>query len=221
MVNSPDWLYNNQIPIGLLSDWGDPLRDCADWWVEIKLGNLISDLMNTTISHQSVGNFPKYDIIMGDGISIEIKLSSYQAQSKIFVETHKEMQTSRDIVSRKTPSGLLKSDADFYLLLNPGRAKKGEEYIDVMKVRLIETSVLHYLFSTTAEEIIQPSGGKKTYGFNIDLRDPEFTDNCLGHYLYQPSDHIIDFSNFTKYSQNIIQVNGLYHRTSSTKRQQS
>jgi len=200
------WVIDSKLPVGILSDWQNPYRDCADWWVETKIGDIISNLFGSRVTHHSVGNFPDYDIIVDGTCFMEIKISTFLKKNMLFIETGKELITSRNIVQRKVPSGLTISKAQYYILLNPGYVKMADEYKEVMKMRFIKTEVLKELHSTTVEYSISVSGGKKTYGFDVDLYEPNFNDGCLGHFEYNSTDKIIDFGKFIRYNKEITKA---------------
>lgn len=204
------WLVNSKVPVPLLSDWNDPLRDSADWWIEDKIGKLVSGFMNTELAFHSAGNFPEYDIGFKDGNLIEIKISTFQSDKKLFIETHKEVYTDRDIVKKKEPSGLSLSTANFYILLSPGRTKVGDAYKDVMKIRLVSVFQLRKLAETTVEISIGQEGSKRSFGFDIDLHDPDFNDGCLGHFKYNAEHKTIDFGSFTPYRKEIAKAAAEY-----------
>ncbi len=204
------WLRNSRINIPLLSDWNDITRDSADWWIETKVGEKIAGFFGTQLSMHSEGNFPEYDIQFRDGTTCEIKCSSFENSKTLFIETHKEERNQRGVVQRKIPSGLSLSVADYYILLNPGRSKVGDQYKPVMKVRMFPTGLLRHLAHTTTETSIGMTGEKKSYGFNVDLHDPEQSDFCLGHYHYEPETKTVDLSSFVKYNKEIIKVSDAY-----------
>ena len=197
------WLVNNQVPIPLLANWRDPTRTCADSWVEQKLGQLVEELFGLIHTQQSVGNFPQWDIKFNNDLKIEIKLGSFNGDDKIFIETGKSFFNERNIVQRKTPSGLILSKAHYYLIIAPG--KFGPDQKQVAKVRMLSTDKLRYLYSTTVETSIAKDG-KNTYGFYLDIRDPNFQDGCLGHYDYDSDNKTINFSSFTKYRNEIVKI---------------
>jgi len=207
------WLLTSKVNIPLLSDWQDPTRDCADWWIENTIGDMLAGFLGSRMTHQSVGNFPEYDIILDGNNFIEIKISTFNSDSKVFIETHKEQHSPRGVVPRKTPSGLTLSRAQYYVLMNPGRSKVGQEYKDVMKLRFVKTEVLRELANTTVETSIAAQGAKKSFGFEIDLHDPTFEDGCLGHFDYCPETKTVDFSSFVRYKKEIAKVAAEFNRT--------
>jgi hypothetical protein len=206
------WLNDSKVPIPLLSEWDDITRDSADWWLETKIGDKVANFFGTQMMLHSEGNFPDYDAIFRDGTLVEIKCSSFQNSSTIFVETHKEERNSRTVVDRKIPSGLSLSKADYYILLNPGKSKVGDVYMPVMKLRFIPADILKHLANTTVETSIVAPQGKRSYGFNIDLHDPNFEDHCLGHYKYDPDTKNVDLSSFVKYNKEIMKASDTYRK---------
>ncbi len=208
------WLLDQKINISILSDWKNPIRDNADFWVEEKIGHLLGELFGMNLTHHSSGNFPDYDIILDGNHFIEIKLSSFQNNKTIFIETSKESQPTRNSVKKKVPSGLSLSRAKHYVMLNPGKTKVGDKYNDVMKLRVISTDVLKNLAKTTVETSIGIQGNKLSYGFEIDLFEPDFNDGCLGHFKYSKETKTIDFSNFTKYNKEILSMQSEFRSVS-------
>ncbi len=195
------WLLNSRVPINILADWDNPKRDCADWWIEKKLGKLVWDIFGIIPTQQSMGYFPEWDLKFNTGVTLEIKISSFDGDTKLFIETGKETPTTRNVVSKKEPTGLSLTSSDYYMLLNSG--KFGSSPVkDVMKLRLIPTSVLKDLALSTAETSIVKDR-KKTYGFEVDIKEPTFNDGCLGHFEYDPITKTIDFNSFTKYRKEI------------------
>jgi len=193
------WLLNATIPIPLLANWNDPTRDCADWWVEQKIGKILKELFGLELTQQSVGHFPEWDLKFSNGLTVEIKIGTFLSDKKLFIETAKAEDSVRGIVKRKIPSGLSLSKAHYYLIISPGTFGDGTV---VQKLRLIPTEKLRWLFSTTVGTSIAKDS-RTTYGFEIDLHDPEFSDGCLGHFIYNMDTKEINFNSFVKYRKEI------------------
>ena len=204
------WLLNSKVNIPMLSDWDDITRDSADWWIETKIGDKVASFFGTQMMLHSEGNFPDYDVIFRDGTLCEIKCSSFESNKTMFVETHKEEINLTALVQRKIPSGLSLSQAHYYIMLNPGQSKVGDKYVPVMKLRLIPTEVLRQLAQTTVESSISAKEGKKSYGFEIDLKDPKFNDGCLGHFPYDPETKTVDLGSFVRYKKEIMKASDIY-----------
>ncbi len=112
----------------------------------------------------TVGFAPEYDRLI-ENTKVEIKISS---RTTPFIEFEK---------SDDSVTGISLTESDIYMFINPGRAEIKNNWIDMMKVRLVYTRELklwiNYMRQHYNNELIEfkPNElGKGSKGFNLNFK---------------------------------------------------
>ncbi len=134
---------------------------------EAAIAQRIADLFTrqsipTKVTELTKGYNPAYDFKLND-VKIELKISGYLTRGKqtVSVETYSETPQERK------PSGLMLSEADFYLFVAPGYWSPTKQ--NVTKFRLIERTLLHAQILGRENEDLTPAdeNGVKAIGHRV------------------------------------------------------
>jgi hypothetical protein len=187
---SQQWFDTGIVPIKLLHIFNGVKSEALANYIEPKIVNDFLDVFNGhPVKLHTQGNSPEFDIQLKNGTKIEIKVFGYNSRNKktfeesgytAFIETHQEIQ------GELVPSGLLLSEADYYLMLNPGSIQK----TPCLKVRVISTEVLKSFFYALGNK--QTVGNAR--GFYIRFNDL-YNDGWVGSYPFDPEDNSFDSNN--------------------------
>jgi len=187
------WFNEGWVSIDLLSDWGDRRKtELLHFFVETHITNDFQEFFGCPPVACSYGKNPWYDVELQDKKKVEIKISSHEG-NVVFVETERLIQGNWEI------AGLLNSEADWYIFLQPGVVIKDQPV--AMKVRIIKTSILKQLNDIYKTQLLEDT----TKGFYLDF-GLLANDGWVGSYEYNSELKQFNILSPTRAFQNIKKI---------------
>ena len=177
------WLQDFKLPMARLNEIENdgPGFELSDWAENIIVGHLADPLYHSEILLNPGGRHPNYDVLLMNGLRIEVKLSKKYYN---FIETFSRKDKKKKLI------GLSTTEADVYLTGRIGMYK-GQKYL---KVYSNETRRLKDIAYQCAGEHFERDDGTAIYGFKLEWDTFNLNDGLVILYPYDDEAQTADLA---------------------------